>query len=121
MADENTMEELTDNTTDNNYAESVILINVQQMQSMEIPQRFNRVKTEHGWIIHLEEAGRVTVNFLTSMRKFDTALLPGDIIERDGDDLLLLRKQTEDAYRSQRGTSSLARTRDQLLSAESTQ
>ncbi len=121
MADENTMEELTDNTTANNSAESVILINVQQMQSMEIPQRFNRVRTEHGWIIHLEEAGRVTVNFLTSMRKFDTALLPGDIIERDGDDLLLLRKQPEDAYRSQRGTSSLARTRDQLLSAESTE
>ena len=116
MADENTMEELTDNT-----GESVTLINVQQMQSLEIPQRFNRVKTENGWIIHLEEAGRVTVNFLTSMRKFDTALLTGDLIERDGDDLLLIRKQPEDAYRTQRGSSSLARTRDQLLSAESTE
>ena len=120
MADENAMDEITD-MTDNNSAESVILINVQQMQSLEIPQRFNRTRTERGWIIHVEGAGRVTVNFLTSMRKFDTALLPGDLIERDGDDLLLIRNQPEDAYRTQRGTSSLARTREQLLSAESTE
>ncbi len=114
MADENTMEESTNNT-----GESVTLINVQQMQSLEIPQRYNRVKTENGWKIHLEGAGRVTINFLTSMRKFDIALLTGDLIERDGDDLLIIRKQTEDAYRTQRGSSSLARTREQLLSAES--
>ena len=120
MTDENAIDEITD-TSDNNSAESAILINVQQMQSMEIPQRFNRVRTENGWIIHVEEAGRVTVNFLTSMRKFDTALLPGDRVERDGDDLLLIRNQSEDAYRTQRGTSSLARTREQLLSAESTE
>ena len=120
MADENTMDEFTENT-DNNSAESVILINVQQMQSLEIPQRFNRVRTDGGWIIHIEEPGRVTVNFLTSMRKFDTALLAGDRIERDGDDLLLIRNQPEDAYRTQRGSSSLARTREQLLSAESTE
>ena len=120
MTDENAMDEFTE-TNDNSSAESVILINVKQMQSLELPQRFNRTKTENGWIIHVEGAGRVTVNFLTSMRKFDTALLPGDMIERDGDDLLLIRNQTEDAYRTQRGSSSLARTRDQLLSAESTE
>lgn len=118
MTDENTMEEFSDNT-EHKSAESVILINIQQMQSMEIPQRFSRVNTDNGWIIHLEAAGRVTVNFLTSMRKFDTALLAGDMIERDGDDLLLIRNQPEEAYRTQRGTTSLARTREQLLSAES--
>lgn len=119
MTDENIKNEFSENPA-NNSAESVILINVQQMLSLEIPQRFNRTKTENGWIIHLGEAGRVTVNFLTSMRKFDTALLAGDIVERDGDDLLLIRNQPEDAYRTQRGTSSLARTREQLLSVETT-
>ena len=120
MADENTMDEFTENTEPTS-AESVIIINVQQMQSLEVPQRFNRIRTENGWIIHLEEAGRVTVNFLTSMRKFDTALLAGDKIERDGDDLLVIRNQPEAAYRTQRGSSSLARTREQLLSAETTE
>lgn len=120
MADENTMDEFT-NATNNASAEGVILINIQQMQSLELHQRFNRISTDNGWIIHVEEAGRVTINFLTSMRKFDTALLPGDMIERDGDDLLVIRNQSEEAYRTKRGSSSLARSRDQLLSAESTE
>ncbi len=117
MADENTMVELTE-SNDQNPAESGVVLNVEQMQSLEIQQRFNRVNSENGWTIHLLDTGRVTVNFITSMRKYETTLIEGDSIIRDGNDLFIVRSQTEDAYRTQRGSSSLARTRDQLLSTD---
>jgi hypothetical protein len=115
MADEKGMNEIDENT-DQNSAGSGFVVNVNQMQSIDIPLRFNRVKTDNGWIINMLEPGRITIIFLTSMRKLETALIAGDSIERDGDDLIIIRSQPADAYRSQRGTSSLARTREELLS-----
>ena len=115
MADENGNNELAENT-DHNASGSGFIVNVNQLQSMDIPLRFNRVKTDNGWIINVQEAGRVTVNFLTSMRKLETALVAGDSIERDGDDLIIMRSQPADAYRSQRGTSPLTLSREELLS-----
>lgn len=114
MADENGMTEYTENT-DRNSSEGGIIINILQMQSIDIPQRFNRVKTDNGWIINVLEPGRITINFITSMRKLDTALLAGDSIERDGEDIIIIRNQPADAYRTQRSTSSLVRTRNELL------
>ena len=111
MADENGMTE----NTDQNSSEGGIIINILQMQSIDIPQRFNRVKTDNGWIINVLEPGRITINFITSMRKLDTALLAGDSIERDGEDIIIIRNQPADAYRTQRSTSSLVRTRNELL------
>ncbi len=52
------------------------------------------------------------------MRKLETALMAGDSIERDGDDLIILRSESADTYRSQRSTSSLARSREELLATE---
>ena len=99
-------------------AESGVIINAAQMQSIDIGERFTRIKTETGWRIELNAPGRVTINFMTSMRKFETTLMQGDIIERDGDDLILLRHQSPDAYRSQRGVSPLARRVEQPLASE---
>lgn len=99
-------------------AESGVIINAAQMQSIDIGERFTRIKTETGWRIELNAPGRVTINFMTSMRKFETTLMQGDIIERDGDDLILLRHQASDAYRSQRGASPLARRVEQTLASE---
>lgn len=114
MAEENVNNELTE-TTDEDYTESGTIINVDQMQSIDINQRFTRVKTDDGWIIRMLEAGRVTVNFITSMRKFETALMVGDTVERDGNNLIINRYQPSDNYRAQRGTSSLALTREQTV------
>ncbi len=99
-------------------AESGVIINASQMQSIDISERFTRVKTETGWRIQLNAPGRVTINFMTSMRKFETTLMQGDIIERDGEDLILLRNQQADAYRSQRGVSPLARSVERTLGSE---
>lgn len=101
-------------------AESGVIVNAAQMQSIDIGERFTRIKTEAGWRIELNAPGRVTINFMTSMRKFETTLMQGDVIERDGDDLILLRHQVPDAYRSQRGVSPLARRVEQPLASEPT-
>jgi hypothetical protein len=99
----------------NTSAESGIIINIDQVQSIDISDRFTREKTAEGWSITLHEQAKVTINFTTSMRKIETVLVEGDVIERTSHDLILLRKHTSEAYRTQRATSSLARTREQLL------
>lgn len=117
MAEENAMDEMTE-STDQGPSESGVVLNVEQMQTMEIEQRFNKVSSENGWTIQILDTGRVTVNFITSMRKFETTLIEGDAIIRDGNEIFIVKNQTEDAYRKQRGSSSLARSREQLLSSD---
>ncbi len=112
-----------DNDTENTFimqAESGVIINAAQVQSIDIAQQFVRVKTENGWRIRLGTSARITINFLTSMRKFETTLLEDDVIERDSDDLILLRHQPAEAYRSQRGTSPLTQTPERSLLSKST-
>lgn len=105
------------------HAQSGIIINAVQMQSLDIGDRFTRTKTETGWQIKLDAAARVTINFMTSMRKFEITLMQNDIIERDGEDLILIRNQPADAYRSQRGVSSspLARSNETPATSEPTE
>ncbi|MDE0325699.1 MAG: hypothetical protein OXN27_17425 [Candidatus Poribacteria bacterium] len=122
MAEQNTNENATE-TQNQMQAQSGIIINAVQMQSLDIGDRFTRTKTETGWQIKLEAAARVTINFMTSMRKFEITLMQNDIIERDGEDLILIRNQPADAYRSQRGVSSspLARSSETPLASEPTE
>lgn len=108
MAAQNNAESTVE-TQDAMQAESGIIINAVQMQSLDISQRFTRTKTEAGWKIKLEAPARVTITFMTNIRKYETTLMENDIIERDGNDLILLRNQPTDAYRSQRNVSPLAR------------
>lgn len=122
MAEQNNNENATE-TQNQTQAQSGVIINAVQMQSLDISDRFTRTKTETGWQIQLEAAARVTINFMTSMRKFEITLMQNDIIERDGEDLILIRNQPADAYRSQRGVSSspLARNSETPLASEPTE
>ena len=120
MADQNNNEGAVE-TQGSTQAESGVIINVLQMQSLDISERFTRMKTETGWRITLGASARVTITFTTSMRKYETALMENDVIERDGDDLILLRNQPADAYRSQRSVSPLARSSAQTLASEPTE
>lgn len=122
MAEQNNDETAVE-VQDQTQAQSGVIVNAAQMQSLDISDRFTRTKTATGWQIKLEAAARVTINFMTSMRKFEITLMQNDIIERDGDDLILIRNQPADAYRSQRGvsTSPLARGSDRTLAAEPTE
>jgi hypothetical protein len=119
MAEENNNESAVE-TEEQTQAKSGMIVNAAQMQSLDISDRFTRTKTATGWQIKLEATARVTINFITSMRKFEATLMQDDIIERDGDDLILIRNQPADAYRSQRGVSSspLARSNERTLVSE---
>ena len=115
MAEQNNNENAVETqveTQNQTEAASGIIINASQMQSIDINERFTRIKTATGWRVELEASARVTINFMTSMRKFEVVLMQGDSIERDGEDLIVLRNKPADEYRSQRGVSKspLART-----------
>ena len=120
MAAQNNNESAVD-TQDPIQAESCIIINAVQMQTLDISERFTRVKTDTGWKIKLEASARITITFTTSMRKFETAMMENDVIERDGNDLILLRNQPADAYRSQRSVSPLVRSSGQTLASQPTE
>ena len=120
MAEQNNREGTTE-TQDSIQAESGVIINAAQMQSIDISERFAWTKTATGWQIKLEATSRVTISFMTSMRKIETTLMENDVIERDGEDLILLRNQPTDAYRSQRSVSPLARSSTQTLASEPTE
>ena len=117
MAEENGNDIATE-TAQPMQAESGVIINAAQVQSIEIGQGFTRVKTENGWRIRMNAQARVTVNFGSSMRKFETTLMQDDVIERDGDDLVLLRNHPAEAYRAQRGVSPLARSSERPLTPD---
>lgn len=120
MADQNNRERTTE-TQDAIQAASGVVLNAAQMQSIDINERFAWTKTATGWQIKLESTARVIISFITSMRKIETTLMENDVIERNGDDLILLRNQPTDAYRSQRSGSPLARSSTQTLASESTE
>ncbi len=111
MAEQNNNENTTE-TQSQTEAASGIIINASQLQSIDISERFIHSKTANGWRVELEASARVTINFMTSMRKFEVTLMQGDSIERDGEDLIVFRNKPADEYRSQRGVSKspLART-----------
>ena len=122
MAEQNGNEHI-DETQDQTEAASGVIINAAQLQSIDISERFTRIKTETGWRINLEASARVVVNFITSMRKLEITLMQNDSIERDGEDLILIRNQPADAYRSQRGVSSspLARSNERAPAADASE
>ena len=122
MAEQNTNENAVE-AEEQTQAESGVIVNAAQMQSLDISDRFTRTKTATGWQIKLKAASRVTINFITSMRKFEITLMQDDLIERDGDDLILTRNQPADAYRSQRNVSAspLARGNERTLVSEPTE
>ena len=119
MAEQSNNENVVE-TQSQTEAASGIIINASQMQSIDISERFTRTHTETGWRITLEASARVTINFITSMRKYEVTLMQNDIIERDGEDLILIRNHSADMYRSQRNVSAspLART-DRTKTSES--
>ena len=110
-------------TQEQTTAASGVIISAAQLQSLDISDQFTRTKTATGWCIKLEASARITVNFTTSMRKLEVTLMQDDCIERDGDDLILIRNQPADAYRSQRGvsTSPLARSNERLSGSETSE
>ena len=96
-------------------AESGLVINMAQVQSINIPEQFSQRKTEGGWEITIHSWCKVTINMTGSMRKTDMPMLEGDQIIKSGEELLVLRNNPADKYKTKKPTSSLALERDELL------
>ena len=100
-------------------AESTIIINVTQVQSIDIATQFRRLATVDGWVLTLLQPGKVVVNLSTSMRKIEMPLVGGDQVIKEREDLLILRKHSADRYKPHRAASSLAKSREDLLGSTS--
>ena len=100
-------------------AESTIIINVTQVQSIDIATQFRRLATVDGWVLTLLQPGKVVVNLSTSMRKIEMLLVAGDQVIKEREDLLILRKHSADRYKTHRASSSLAKSREDLLGSTS--
>ena len=96
-------------------AESGLVINMAQVQSINIPAQFSQRKTEDGWEITIHSWCKVTINMAESMRKTEIPMLEGDQITKSGEELLVLQNNPADEYKTKRPTSSLALGRDELL------
>ena len=96
-------------------AESGLVINMAQVQSINIPAQFSQRKTEDGWEITIHSWCKVTINMTASMRKTEMPMLEGDQITKSGEELLVLHNNPADEYKTKRPTSSLALGRDELL------
>ena len=90
-------------------AESVTIVNVDQIQSIDISTKFRRQVKENGWVLTLLQPCKATVNLSTSIRKVEVPLLEGDQLIKEQEDLFIVRKQAADQYRNHRSSSPLAR------------
>jgi len=106
---------------DNSYfseeirAESGLVINMAQVQSIDIPEQFSQKRTKEGWEITIHQWCKVTINMVESMRKTEIPMLEGDQITKRGEELFVLRNKPADKYKTKKSTSSLALERDELL------
>ena len=101
--------------TEDMQAESGLIINISQVQSIDIPEQFSKSATEDGWEITIHRWCKLTINMTERMRKTETAMIEGDQIIKKGEDLLILHNSPADKYTTKRSTSSLALSRDELL------
>ena len=67
-----------------------------EVQYSDIQNEFNLVKKPKGWIITIGEKDTKIVVNLKSMRKIEKTLHPGDMVEKENDDIILLQKLTEE-------------------------
>lgn len=67
-----------------------------EIQYIDIQNQFNLVKKPNGWIITIGEKDTKIVFNLKSMRKIEKNLHPGDMVEKENDDIIILQKLTEE-------------------------
>ena len=121
MSEKEVMERVENNSTSETTgediieAESVTIVNVAQIQSIDISTKFRRQVKDNGWILTLLQPCKATVNLSTSIRKVEVPLLEGDQLIKEQEDLFIVRRQAADQYRNHRSASPLAKSRDELV------
>jgi hypothetical protein len=67
-----------------------------EVQYIDIQNQFSIVKKPNGWIITIGEQDTKIVFNLKSMRKIEKNLHPGDMVEKENDDIIIVQKLTEE-------------------------
>ena len=96
MSEKEVMERVENNSTSETTgediieAESVTIVNVAQIQSIDISTKFRRQVKDNGWILTLLQPCKATVNLSTSIRKVEVPLLEGDQLIKEQEDLFIV-------------------------------
>jgi len=67
-----------------------------EVQYIDIQDEFSIVKNPNGWIITIGDKDTKIVFNLKSMRKLEKNLHPGDVVEKENDDIMIFQKLTEE-------------------------
>ncbi len=93
LSEEPTVEEITEQVRSGDIG--TILI-ASEVQYIDIQNQFNIIKKPNGWIVTIGEKDTKIIFNLKSMRKIEKNLHPGDMIEKENDDIIIVQKLTEE-------------------------
>ena len=101
-SEESTVEQVTEEIVRSGDIGTILIAS--EVQYIDIQNQFNIVKKPNGWIITIGENNTKIIFNLKSMRKIEKNLHPGDMVEKENDDIIILQKLTEEE-KEQGGTS----------------
>ena len=103
MSENQTPEELSEEPTVEQITEEPVragdigtILIASEVQYIDIQNQFNIVKKPNGWIVSIGEKDTKVIFNLKSMRKIEKNLHPGDMIEKENDDIIIVQKLTEE-------------------------
>ena len=91
--EEPTVEQITEELVRSGDIGTIIVAS--EVQYIDMQNEFNLVKKPRGWIITIGEQDTKIVFNLASMRKIEQTPHPGDVVEKENDDIIILQKLTE--------------------------
>lgn len=99
--------------------EACTIINTVEIQSINLRGTFSKESFKEGWRITVQQNCAVTINYKSALGKTDIALGEDDQIEKDGDNIFLIRKQPLDSYKDTKTSSPLAMDLDRIRNSSS--
>ncbi len=93
-SEESTVEQVTEEIVRSGDIGTILIAS--EVQYIDIQNQFNIVKKPNGWIITIGENNTKIIFNLKSMRKIEKNLHPGDMVEKENDDIIILQKLTEE-------------------------
>ena len=94
LSQEPTVEQITEEPVKSGDIGTILVAS--EVQYIDIQNQFNIVKKPNGWIVSIGENDTKIIFNLKSMRKIEKNLHPGDMIEKENDDIIIVQKLTEE-------------------------
>ncbi|MBC8229831.1 hypothetical protein H8E77_09815 [bacterium] len=94
LSQEPTVEQITEEPVKSGDIGTILVAS--EVQYIDIQNQFNIVKKPNGWVVTIGENDTKIIFNLKSMRKIEKNLHPGDMIEKENDDIIIVQKLTEE-------------------------